>query len=761
MRLHRAFPLILAALAASGPPAFAQSQPAPSSSAPLPAGLVRQGNVVMMQPVGESDERFPDTALEGERKTSLVRYLSPSDHDIYSRAFDAAARGDWTGAKGLASQGHDAIANKILEWRFLLDKNSGATFADITNFLKDNPDWPSRDALLARAEAAIDPQMDARATVAWFGDRKPVSAIGMVRLGEALSASGSAARGKEYIRRGWVEGIFDAPHELAIIQRDGAVLSPDVDRERITHLFLHGYLEDARREISRLGADDQRLANAAIALNGNPASGERQLANLPPASREDPIVVLEQTHLLRRQNAQSSIPALILRAPTHEMARINPTRWWNELNLDARDAFAAGNPRDAYALVSNTGLETGSNEYAESEFLAGWIALRLLKQPEVALTHFRTLAESVSRPISRSRARFWEGRAYEAEGNLAEAWRHYRLAADDPYTFYGQVALARIEAAARLHLPDNTADAGDLRATYDHEELTRAIHVAGDVGIENLLRTLALRDAEVYPDARHLKLLAEDVTAMGFREIAVRVAKQASYNGIHLPAYSHPVIAIPASTAAGAPEPALVLGIIRQETEFDPASVSGAGARGIMQVMPYSARHDAQLAGVDYRPQSLGSDPQYNMQLGMAELACYLTDWGGSYVLAAAAYNAGPGNVRKWIAAFGDPRDARVDPLDWIEEIPFTETRNYVQRVLDNTQVYRNRLSGHDERLRILEDVYRPNAVQTAPLSYVPPSQTVTAPVPMPKPAAPADDTGSPGDQATGTSRAGPVPPAR
>lgn len=582
----------------------------------------------------------------------------------------------------------------------------------------------------------MDPAMDPHAVVAWFGDRVPETGIGKVRLGEALTATGSAARGHDLIRQGWIEGSFDAQQEFGIIQRDGAVLTPDVDRERLTHLLLRGDIEGARHEISRLGADDQRIAETAIALKTRPQAGERMLDQLPPSTRDDPVIALDRSRLLRQRNDFAAIPDLLVRAPTREMARINPGRWWSELNLDARDALAQGNVRGAYALASGTGLDNSTNEYSEAQFLAGWIALRWLKDPHSALAHFRSLAESVSRPISKARAHYWEGRCYEAEGELAQAAQQYRIAADEPATFYGQVALARLEAQPELHLSEASVDAAAVRSSYEHEELTRAIHVLGDLGVENTLRAFAVHDADIYPDARHVKMLAEDLTSMGFREVAVRVAKEASYGGVQLLAYSHPVIAVPAYAGVGtAPEPALVLGIVRQETEFDPDAVSGAGARGIMQLMPGSARHDAAVAGVAYRPQALTGDATYNMQLGMAELSGYLTEWGGSYVLAAAAYNAGAGNVRKWIAQFGDPRDARTDPIDWIEEIPFSETRNYVQRVIENTEVYRNRISGRDQPLRILADIYRPNAPQVGPLPPAAAQPVSGIPTPKPRPA--------------------------
>jgi soluble lytic murein transglycosylase len=717
----------------------ATSAPPPSN---LPSGLVRQGNVIMMAPIGDSDANGPpELQITGERRVGLVHILSPADHDIFVRAFDAADRGDWTAARGLADQGHDPVAKKLVAWRYLLDKNSGASFGEIDRFLKENADWPDRDTLFARAEKAMDPGMDARAIVAWFGDRDPVSGIGRVRLGEALIATGNATRGRDLVRQAWIASSFDPDQEFQIVQKHGDILTPDIDRERLDHLLWHNLLADARREISRVSAEAQRIGAARIALRTSPATGERLLDNLPETSRDDPGVIFDQAHLLRQRGQLSEIPPLLVRASTHEMAKIAPSRWWGELNIDIREALDQGSAHNAYMLASNTGLEPGGTEYSDAEFLAGWIALRQLKEPKIALTHFQNIAHAVTRPISLARAHYWEGRSYEDAGELASAWQQYHLAAGQPETFYGQLALAHISPAADLHLTETIVDAGARKADYEREEQTQAIRVLADLGLESLLRSFAVHDADTYTDAKHIKLLAEDLTKMGFREVAVRVAKEASYNNVWLLPYSHPVIAVPGYSGSGvAPEPAYVLGIIRQETEFDPDAVSGAGARGIMQIMPYSAKHNASLAGVDYRPSDLMDDPVYNMRLGMAELGGNLSDWAGSYVLATAAYNAGPGNAKKWIAEHGDPRDSRVDPIDWIEQIPFEETRNYVMRVLENMEVYRNRLAGRDQPLHIMADLYKPNAPQMKPLDYTPPpppapAATGAVPVPIPKPA--------------------------
>jgi soluble lytic murein transglycosylase len=354
-------------------------------------------------------------------------------------------------------------------------------------------------------------------------------------------------------------------------------------------------------------------------------------------------------------------------------------------------------------------LPAVGQDYADSQFLAGWISLRYLRDGKTALPHFQNLDAATTRPISKGRARYWQGRAYEAMGQDAAAWKAYKEASRFPETFYGQLALARIDSTPHLHLVEPAIEPGpQLRAAYEDEDLTRAVRVLADLGMESLLRTFALQDETVYSDPRHVKVLCEDLTRMGFREIAVRVAKALSYGGPLLLSYSYPAIALPSYAGPfTAPDPAYVLGIIRQETEFDPDAVSAPGARGIMQMMPESARKAAAQNGTSYRFGDLLGDPTYNMQLGMTELSGDISDWGGSLIVSAAAYNAGPTNAKRWVDAFGDPRST-TDPIDWIEHIPFEETRNYVQRVIENTQIYRNRLNGTGQPLKILSDIYRP-----------------------------------------------------
>ena len=411
------------------------------------------------------------------------------------------------------------------------------------------------------------------------------------------------------------------------------------------------------------------------------------------------------------------------------MASQHSAKWWGELHVNAREAIQDGNYRTAYNLVSGTGLSSGS-EFADAEWLAGWLALRFNKEPAKALTHFQKMDKGVSRPISASRAKYWLGRAYEALGDNVSAYRQYKLAASYPETFYGQLGLAKIDSTPVLTLKDVQPDTSADKAAFENDELVRAMKVLADLGEEGLLRSFAAREQELHPSAARTKLLAQFLTDAGFRAVSVRVAKQASYTGLNLLSYTHPVISLPSYRGPGpAPEPAYVLGLIRQETEFDSDAVSSAGARGMMQLRPATARKTSQFAGLSYRPNDLLTDPSYNMQLGMTELAMRQQDWRGSMILAAAGYNAGPGNAKKWVNQFGDPTSGNVDVIDWIEKVPFSETRNYIQRVLENTQVYRNRLRGRDQPLKIWADIHIPNNPSLKVLAA--PAEAV--PVPEPK----------------------------
>ena len=684
------------------------------------AALGQSAGVTMMPPLPES--AATDPGIAGARP-STIRVLSPADHTLFQRAFAAAAKGDWTGALALGDQGTDTTARQLLQWRYALDRNSGAKFSDIDAVIKLAAAWSLRGTLQARAEAAITPELAPAQIIAWFGTRQPNSSIGRVRLGEALVATGQTAKGGPLIARGWAEGSFDEFTENSIRTQDAAYLTPESDKTRLDNLVWRDEAAAARRQMTRVNAPTAAVARARILLDGGIRSARAALAAVKDSS--DPGLLYDWARALRTEHQDKVAHDKLMHVAPASLAKEHTARWWAEVNVEARDMLKAGDAKGALAMVEHAALPVG-DEYTEQQFLGGFIALRFLKDPAAALPWFQRLNANVARPISKSRAEYWIGRSYEAMNDKDGAYAHYHLAAAYPETFYGQLALARTQAAPLLHVNDSAVAAAE-KSEIESDALMPQIRVLADLGLAGDLRLFAEADARVYSSPRHLKAFLQALTEWGYPEIAVRLAKTASYAGTLMLDYTHPTLVLPAYRAAGtAPDPALVHGLIRQETEFDPYAVSSAGARGLMQVMSFAARKAASLGHLPYRPGDLLTDRDYNIQLGMIEYAGHLSYWNGSLVLAAAGYNAGDTNARRWVAALGDPRTGAVDPLDFIEQIPFSETRNYVERVLENTEVYRNRLTGKDQPLQIVSDLYAPGAAQNVVLS-----------APLPAPAKP------------------------
>ena len=671
---------------------------------------------------------LPLSAQVRPERTSPTHVLSEADRALYRQAFDAAAKRDWPTAQAFAIQGRDATARRIIQWRYLMDKDSGASFVEIDAFLKNNPDWPSHGTLLSRAEQAMAADMAPEAVVQWYGGRTPQTGIGKIRLGHALIVTGQVTAGTALIRSAWATNSLQSDQEAYVVRTHGDLLTPALEDQRLDNLIWREDNAGAKRQLPRVSDDAQRVGQARLALRSSPTIGIRLVNALPARLANDPGVLFDLARVQRAKDNTETAAALLLKIAALEN-KLWPTKMWPELHITARQAVGEGKYRTAYRLVANTGLTDGA-AFADAEFLAGWIALHFLNDPQSALGHFQKLEAGVSRPISKARAYFWEGRAAEASGDKTMAANYYQQGAAFGDTYYGQLALSQLGTAPVLRLNDASLPVSSLRAIED-SQMVRAIRVLADLGEERLLRQFANAAVGDNPDARRTSQVAQLMTDLGYPEVAVRTAKQAGYSGVLLLNYAFPVIEVPAYQGAGAaPETPLVLALIRQETEFDPNAVSSAGALGIMQMMPATAQKVARRAGLPFDQSKLLYDTRYNMQLGMGELQAQVDNWGGSYILAIAAYNAGPGNVRRWVAQFGDPRQPGIDPIDWIESISYGETRNYVQRVLENIQVYRNRLAGSDQPARLLADLYRPNAPVASVLKYVPPPVRVLPPEP-------------------------------
>jgi peptidoglycan lytic transglycosylase len=679
--------------------------------------------------------------------------LSDADGHAFWDGLDARQKGNWVEVRRHARQITDPVAKALLNWLQFQKQGAGATLAEIVAFQEAYPTWPRQHLLSTRAEEALtDYPMNDRDVVAWFATRDPLTGEGKIRLGEALINIGQTSEGASWIQRAWVEHQFSRSREAEILRKHARHLPAQAHEDRLNRLIWEQRFADGRRMLQLVNAEARTLADARLKLSSRARGAESALARVPPHLRLDTGLVFDHARYLRRRGQNETAIPLFLTAPAAPHDVGNPERWWTERKILARKALAEGQFQEAYHLATGHGHDRGV-AFAEGEFLAGWIALQYLNDADTAFRHFQTLESGVATPISRSRGAYWMGRAAEAAGRSAEATTHYTKAAGHRTTFYGQLAMARLttNGTALLQLANDPVPTASQGSALSANNMVRAFELLNEAGEKGLARSFVVQLAKTLPDAASLAALADLMVERGMPNLSVRVAKVAAGRSILLPERSYPTAVLPSYRQVGAPvERALVYGLSRQESEFDPGAISHAGARGLMQLMPRTAREVARQISVPYQRARLTNDPGYNAMLGSAHLSDLLDDFAGSYIMTIAAYNAGAHRVSQWVETYGDPRSPAIDPIDWMENIPFTETRNYVQRVMENIQVYRARLANQSADLRIEQDITRYDG--TAPLIYVTPKPQATM--------APIAPLSPPAGQAVPTTSLAALPPA-
>lgn len=635
--------------------------------------------------------------------------LSASDYRLFGDAFAAAHRGQWSRASQLAKRGKNPTARKLMVWYRLTKRSHLARIADIFAFVDQNPGWPRQTTLLRSAEERLRSSrgISNKQIVAWFSAREPITGEGKIRLGEAFVGLGQKAAGKSWIERGWIEHDYSAAREKEILQRHRKIL-PMATQERRLHrqLWSRSY-RSARRSVTRVGADLQKLANARIKLMTRARDAKAAIVKVPPVHQNDVGLLFDQVRWNRRSGRPKEAWTLLMRAPADREALVRPEKWWIERKILARKAMEEGAYDVAYAITHNHGLESGA-DFADAEWLAGWMALRYLDKPKAALKHFQTLYVGVNYPVSKARAAYWAGRAAHAGGQIEEARRYYLAAASYPTTYYGQLAAtATARGDNHLRLIDD-AQRLSTKLSAPASEILEGIYILHELGENKSVETFVFHTNRQSKDPQVLTAMARLSQDLGYPNLGVRAAKSAARQNVQLLEASYPLIGLPAQSGKGGRvEDALLLGLSRQESEFKERAVSHAGAMGLMQLMPTTAKITARIHKLPYARHLLLDDPHLNLRVGSAHLSDLVDRFDGSYILAIAAYNAGAGRIRQWINRYGDPRDGTTDPVDWIELIPFSETRNYVQRVLENTQIYRNRIAGRATPLMIAADLAR------------------------------------------------------
>lgn len=584
-------------------------------------------------------------------------------------------------------------------------------------------DWPRPAHRQAAAEKLLDRAgLPPASVISWFGQVEPVTGQGAMALASALIASGRPEPAASVIRKAWRTLAFDDVTQANILYRFHGVLTPADIAAREDFLLYSAQGPAAQALLPQLPADQQAIAQVRMALRRNDPNAPMMLAALPVDAQTSAGVVYERLlPLVQRQEIGAALDLyrfMPLELPNQPAAE----KLWAKGAL-FKAVMRAGDYQGAYLIAAHSGLTTGA-EAAEAQFDAGWLALTKLNQPKLAEDHFARIQVAGSSPLTQSRALYWRGRAAEAEGDALAAQLYFGQAAKHNTTFYGQLAATRGGGANLVlgHDPDISPSDRDRFEQRDYVKVARALYASGD---HSAFKTFVAGLSESVPSVADEALLVDLTRNMGDQELSMRVVRNAAKRGFILPDRGYPVRTV--NIGYNMAEAPLVLGVTRQESSFDPAAHSGAGARGMMQLMPATASIVARRAGLGY-----GSldDPDYNMRVGSTYLRQLVDQFSGSYVLAAAAYNAGPGRPTQWVVSCGDPRNAGTDPLDFIECIPFSETRDYVMRVLEATQVYRAKLNGGAVPITLAADLKRggygyaaqPSTALVSAPGYMPPA---------------------------------------
>lgn len=624
----------------------------------------------------------------------------PPDLAAAKQAIGLIAQGQMLAATTIEKSIANPVARKLVEWS-LLRRADGVGFQRYDAFLTANPDWPSIPFLRRRAETILWQERADAATARRFVDGESSSAVGRLVLARLLMGEGDRAGAAREVRSVWRSAPLSTELETAVLSEFPDLLTPADNLARMDERIGAKDFGAALRAAKRLGENEVALVKACSAAEAKSANAGKLLDAVAAQARADLGYGLCRIHwLLRNDSPGSNIHGrlvtpkadvalaakLALAAPAEDLAQQDTDEWWRERRALARKLLDLGDAKTAYQVVAKSALPANPYYRAEFHFMAGWIALRFLNDPGTASKHFALIDEGATDPRILARAAYWRGRAAEQAGQSAQMRTQYEAAARYPTAYYGQLARARLGLGDfAIPLPPSATDPS-------RSEVIQAAGILYLINERDLALTFVSDVAKESDDVAVIAGLAKLTAQYHDAQATLLIGQTALARGMAMDQYAFPDFGIPAYSAIGpAVDRCIVYSVARTESAFDQNDRSAANAVGLMQVTPEAARDTAKRLGVAYNWPRLVSDPAYNTEMGAGEIAALLKEYRGSYILTFAAYNAGRGRVEQWMALHGDPRDPKIDPVDWVERIPFAETRNYVQRVMENLLVYRVR----------------------------------------------------------------------
>ncbi|MGI3901179.1 MAG: transglycosylase SLT domain-containing protein [Janthinobacterium lividum] len=642
-------------------------------------------NVGLARPGPFAGPSQPGTPTETGAPTGPSIAEKDAEAPLLRQAVEAYRRNDVAAGDAAAHGLTSPTARLTAEWVAVKLDSHLVGLPRLEAFAQTHPDWPALAWVNRRVEEAVAATRDSAQIEARLGPA-PKTVAARLALAQAERGLGHPEVAARLVHALWRDEDLSVWQEATLAHDFSDVIDREDHRLRAEKFLYKEKLAAGMKEAALAGPDVVILAKARAAVVNNANGAEAALAAVPKALQADPLVIFSRVQRLRRLGKAEEAADLILSAP-RDASIVDGDEWWTERRIVLRKLLDLGDPRKALRLCDDIGTEAGTASRIEAAFHAGWIALRFLQEPKTAAPQFDTIARLAETPISKSRAAYWQGRTAEAMSDMEGAQRHFQDAAQYSITFYGQLAAARLGQDA-LALHTVAPATGDARS-----DAVKVADYLYSLGERDIALPLALDIGKSEPSDAQVGALGEVLERTRDARATLMIGKAATQRGLALDDTAFPTFGIPSfNPLPNSADLSVVYAIARQESEFDPRSLSSAGAKGLMQMISSTARSTASRAGVAYDDGRLSSDPAFNAQLGAAHLGTLLDEQQGSFILTFAAYNAGGKAVHDWIAAYGDPRKPGIDMVDWIERIPYSETRNYVQRVMENVQVYRAKL---------------------------------------------------------------------
>ena len=642
--------------------------------------------------------------IPGKKKTTQIKiskYYNKKDFSLAKKAFSEMKKANWTNAVKTSKKAKDKSIYNFIQWRHLLTKGNQATFYDYQTFIKNNENYPRIGRIKYLAEHKLSTKtVSPKRIIEWFGASEPLSGFGKMILGESHISMGNKEKGIKLLKEGWINAEL-SKSELRFYRKKFKKFLDTKDYiYRADYLAWNNKYWDLKRMLRYLPKDHQLLYTARQLLMSKSYGVDNAISKVPEKFKNDAGLNYDRLKWRRKRGRVDSSVEILLKIENTKDYMVRPDKWWFEREIISRSLIYKKKFELAYKISSNHGLTEGP-EYAAAEWMSGWIALSFLKDPLLAKDHFEKFYNNVGYPISVARGAYWLGKSYKELGNNELSKKWFGESSKYLTTYYGQLSFIELHPEKKFELSKDFSVDKEYRNYFFKKEIVKLIYLLDELDedkyTKHILRHLAndniLNGSEI--------LAAELATKIERFDFAIQISKIASYEKRFHNKYNYPIISTPTYiNGRKIPETAFILSIIRQESEFDLKANSHAGARGLMQLMPYTAKLVAKQAKLPYSISRLTTDPEYNINLGSHYIAGLILEYDGAYPFAIAAYNAGPKRVRYWKKINKNPQKNQINYVDWIELIKFKETRNYVQRVLENYNVYRYILEQRPIRMK-------------------------------------------------------------